>query len=123
MPRTRLVSVAEASVPEDFNICDIAPGGYGSKCKLQSSQTREPLPANAPDRLPWRTSYAVMRQTPTRVPMKQFHTKGRENSGNCACFPLSWGRRPGSGRAFPPIPFSEEEALTQFRIPHSAFRI
>jgi len=32
------VSVAEASVPEDFNICDIAPGGYGSKFKLQSSK-------------------------------------------------------------------------------------
>ena len=38
MPRMRLVSVAEASVPEDFNICDIAPGGYGSKFKLQSSK-------------------------------------------------------------------------------------
>ena len=38
MPRMRLVSVAEASVPEDFNICDIAPGGYGAKCKLQSSK-------------------------------------------------------------------------------------
>src|SRR5436305_3384641 len=23
--------------------------------------------------------------------MKQCHTKVRENSGNCACFPLSWG--------------------------------
>src|SRR5437762_13351994 len=27
--------------------------------------------------------------------MKQFHTKERENSGNCAYFPLSWGRGPG----------------------------
>src|SRR5207244_3263933 len=32
--------------------------------------------------------------------MKRFHTKGRENSGNCACFPLSWGRGPGEGERF-----------------------
>src|SRR5439155_481122 len=37
-------------------------------------------------------------------PMKQFHTKGRENSGNRACFPLSWGR--GLGWAsVSPVPF------------------
>src|SRR5213080_4014689 len=27
--------------------------------------------------------------------MKQFHTKGRENSGNCACFPPLLGERAG----------------------------
>src|SRR5437016_3970749 len=35
--------------------------------------------------------------------MKQFHTKGRENSGNCACFPPahepSFGARPVPGRS------------------------
>src|SRR5206468_7799764 len=34
----RLVRVAEASAPEDFNICDIAPGGYGPRLPVQSSK-------------------------------------------------------------------------------------
>src|SRR5580765_8427227 len=39
MPRTRLVRVAEASAPEDFNICDIAPGSYGSRFQVPSSKS------------------------------------------------------------------------------------
>ena len=32
--------------------------------------------------------------------MTQFQTKGRENSGSCACFPLSWGEGRGEGERF-----------------------
>src|SRR3989442_5623881 len=42
MPRIRLVRVAEASAPEDFNICDIAPGGYGFKFQVPSSKFQVP---------------------------------------------------------------------------------
>src|SRR6266851_517451 len=46
MPRTRLVRVAEASAPEDFNICDIASGSYGSKCAVPSSKNLPKVFAN-----------------------------------------------------------------------------
>src|ERR1051325_7183506 len=42
MPRIRLVRVAEASAPEDFNICDIAAGAYGSSHPVPSSNFQDP---------------------------------------------------------------------------------
>src|SRR5256886_207215 len=45
--------------------------------------------------------------TPRVRPRKEHFRapKGVKIPRNCACFPLSWGRGPGRGRAFPPIPF------------------
>src|SRR5947207_15494808 len=45
--------------------------------------------------------------------MKQFHTKGHENSGNCACFPPLLGERAGVRASVSPTHFRSRRLITQ----------
>src|SRR5439155_2267551 len=45
--------------------------------------------------------------------MTQYHTKGHENSGNCACFPPLLGERAGVRASVSPTHFRSRRLITQ----------